>query len=272
MTPYAWNAKDYEKNSRAQLKWAKELIGKLSLTGTEDVLDVGCGDGKITAEIARLLSGGTVTGIDASGPMIDLAEKQYPANRYPNLSFIVMDARNLLFESGFDVVFSNAALHWIKDHKPVVQGLYQSLRPGGKILLQMGGKGNAKQILSIIDHLKETPEWQPYFKEFEFPYGFLDIGDYEPLLLDAGFQIHRLELIPKDMVYDQKDGLEGWIRTTWLPYTQRLPEQKQERFIKEIVRTYVEKAPAAPDGKIHVAMVRLEVEAKKKAGHRKAGQ
>lgn len=263
MSTYTWNAEDYERNSQTQLKWAKELIDKLSLIGTEDVLDLGCGDGKVTVDIARSVNHGSVIGVDNSISMIELAKERYPPNQHSNLSFKVMDATDLTFEECFDVVFSNAALHWVINHKPVVDGLFRSLRPCGKILLQMGGKGNASDVLTVLSEIQSYPEWQPYFEGFEFPYSFLGIEEYETLLLDAGFKINRVELIPKDMVHDGKSGFEGWIRTTWLPYTEQIPEEIRDEFINAISKRYLETTPMKSDGKVHVAMVRLEVEAEK---------
>jgi len=147
MSTYNWDAKDYEQFSQAQQKWAKELIGKLKLNGVEHLLDLGCGDVKISAEIENIIKSGSVVGVDSSSAMIELARNRYPSSKYPNLSFQIMDAVNLLFVEQFDLVFSNAALHWVKNHKPVVEGLVRSLKPGVKILLQMGGKGNAEGLL-----------------------------------------------------------------------------------------------------------------------------
>jgi trans-aconitate 2-methyltransferase len=264
MNTYSWNAKDYQKNSKAQQKWARELIANLNLTGTEAVLDLGCGDGKVTAEIARLVGDGSVVGVDNSRQMIDLAQEKYPQDRHPNLSFQVMDASNLSFGECFDLVFSNAVLHWVKDHKPVLDRLYKSLRVGGKILLRMGGKGDAEGILSIMNAVKASTQWAPYFTEFEFPYTFLGIDDYQVLLKESGFSINRVELIPKDMTHDGQSGLEGWIRTTWLPYTQRIPKAQREMFIEEVCTTYLDKVPLGTDGKAHVAMIMIEVEAEKR--------
>ena len=202
MKKYNWNAKDYEAHSQAQQQWARELIAKLNLAGDEDLLDVGCGDGKVTAEIARLTPNGSVIGVDNSSAMIELALERHPSRDHPNLSFEVMDAVELSYVDQFDVVFSNAALHWVRDHRPVVAGLYRSLKPGGRILLQMGGKGNAERIIAVLGALQATEEWRSYFEDFEFPYGFLGADEYTQLLHDAGFTTHRVELIPKDMAHD----------------------------------------------------------------------
>ena len=84
-------------------------------------MDIGCGDGKITAELAKCLPNGRAVGIDSSAQMIKLAQNTFPKQDYPNLSFQVMDARKLIFQNEFDMIFSNAALHWIVDQKAVLQ-------------------------------------------------------------------------------------------------------------------------------------------------------
>ncbi len=264
MSIYNWNAEDYQQNSAAQQQWARELIAKLELTGAEDVLDLGCGDGKVTVEIAgQMKKNGTVVGIDNSGAMIALASNQYPTSRYPNLVFKLMDARELAFEGQFDVVFSNAVLHWIKDHYPVLKGLYKGLKSGGKILLQMGAKDGVTLFLSALDQVRLSPEWQDYFVDFEFPYGFMGVEEYEVMLLAVGFQIKRVELISKDAIHANKEKFKGWIRTTWLPYTECVPEGKREQFIELIAAKYLELKPQDENGNVHVPMVRLEVEAEK---------
>ena len=204
-----------------------------------------------------------MVGVDNSRQMIALAKEKYPQNLYPKLSFQVMDASVLSFEDCFDLVFSNAVLHWVKNHQPVIAGLYKSLRLGGKILLRMGGKGDAEGILSVMNDVRASDKWGQYFTGFEFPFTFLGVDDYQVLLKEAGFSINRVELIPKDMTHDGKSGLEGWIRTTWLPYTGRIPKEQRDEFIAEVSSNYLDKVPLTADGKVHVAMVMIEVEAKK---------
>ncbi|AMK78757.1 MULTISPECIES: methyltransferase domain-containing protein [Methylomonas] len=265
MNTYRWNAQDYAQNSRAQQQWAKELIALLQLSGHETVLDLGCGDGKVTAEIARIVDRGAVVGIDNSAAMIALAQGRYPDQQHPNLSFRVMDAGNLSFTECFDVVFSNAVLHWVKQHQPVIDGLYRSLKSGGKILLRMGGQGDAAGMRAAIDQVKDSAPWSRYFIGFEFPYTFSGVDEYRVMLDAAGFNVKRLELVAKDMSHDGRTGLASWIRTTWLPYTQRIPEDLRESFIDAVCSSYLDQVPLCEDGKAHVAMVLLEVEAEKSA-------
>ncbi len=260
---YNWNAKDYASNSAAQRQWADELIDKLQLQGAEHVLDIGCGDGSVTAEIARRLPQGQVTGIDSSAAMIALANERHPPSAHPRLAWQEMDARELPFHEQFDLIFSNAALHWIKDHRPVVAGIARGLRPGGRLLLQMGGRGNAAGILAVADRLLAAAPWQEYFVDFAFPYGFLGVDDYTTLLQDQQLKINRIELLTKDMVHADIAAFTAWIRTTWLPYTQRVPPSLQQRFIEQLVHAYLTTEPIDSAGRVHVAMVRLEVDAAK---------
>lgn len=248
---YTWNAEDYAKHSSAQQEWAKELIPKLRLSGKESLLDIGCGDGKISAMLATSLPDGCVVGIDNSEEMINLARRSFQQRDYPNLKFQVMDARALTFQNQFDRVFSNAALHWVINHRPVLEGVQRSLKGGGRLLLQMGGKGNAQDVLAILDELLIETRWREFFEDFTFPYGFYTPEEYESWLREAGLKPERIELIPKDMRLPGKEGLAGWIRTTWLPYTERLPVTLRDEFIKEIVDRYVEGLPLDEAGMAH---------------------
>ncbi|MGE5607811.1 MAG: class I SAM-dependent methyltransferase [Bacillota bacterium] len=258
-----WNAQDYCQHSSEQQKWARELIAKLALRGDERVLDIGCGDGKVTAEIAREVPRGSVVGIDSSDDMIRFASVNFPPGSYPNLGFRLLDASHLDFGAEFDVAFSNACLHWIWDHRPVLRGIAEALKPGGKALLQMGGAGNAGDILAIIDDLKDAEPWGAYLRGVTFRYGFHHPDDYRRWLRDAGLEPVRVELIAKDMVHPGPVGLAGWIRTTWHPYTQAIPESLRQSFIDEIVRRYLLGHPLDSRGDVHLRMVRLEVEALK---------
>ena len=264
MKNYKWDAQEYEKHSQGQQKWARELIEKISLNGTENVLDLGCGDGKVTAEISKLVRKGSIIGIDNSAAMIKLATDRHSVAIYPNLSFKEMDAGNLKFDDRFDLIFSNAVLHWVKDQKPVIKGMFKSLKHGGRVLLQMGGKGNAAEIVEVLSELQTKKKWHTYFNGFDFPFYFPGKNEYEALLLDCGFTLNRIELIPKKMDHTGITALKGWIRTTWLPYTERVPEEKRERFIDIVSKKYIERYSANSNGIINVQMVRLEVEAEKK--------
>jgi trans-aconitate methyltransferase len=261
--PAKWNAADYAANSSVQQIWARELIARLKLRGHERMLDVGCGDGKVTAEIARALPGGRATGVDASAEMIAFAQKAFPARKNPNLAFHVMDARKIKFDPGFDLIFSNAALHWVDDHQAFLRGAAACLRPGGRLVVSCGGRGNAQDVFLALRPEMRLKRWRPFFRRIPKPYFFYSPEDYEKWLPRFGFKTLRVRLAPKDATYGGRAGFAAWLRTTWLPYVQRVPEDLREPFIAAVAERYTARHPADADGKVHVRMVRLEIDAVK---------
>lgn len=257
-----WNADDYAKNSSAQLQWGQELISKLALQGHESILDIGCGDGKISARLAQAVKNGSVVGIDLSEDMIRLAEERFPSFKYQNLSFLCMDAANINLSDKFDIAFSNATLHWVKDHLAVLRGIRACLKEGGKVLLQMGGRGNAADVFNTIETVMQYPQWEQYYRKFELPYYFYGSGEYEEWLRETGFRPMSIELVSKDMQHRGADGLSGGLRTTWFPYTDRLPVELRDTFLADVVAAYTAVHPLDVHGNTHVKMIRLEVEAR----------
>ena len=258
-----WNAADYAAHSVPQLTWARELIAKLKLRGDEHILDVGCGDGKITAEIARAVPRGSATGVDASPQMIGFAQRAFPPAKNPNLEFRVMDARKIKFARRFDFVFSNAALHWMDNHRAFLRGAAAVLRSGGRLMVSCGGKGNAQDVFVALRPELRLKRWREFFRRMPKPYFFYAPEDYERWLPKSGFKIQSLKLAPKDATYAGTDGFAAWVRTTWLPYTQRVPEPLREEFIAAVTDRYVAKHPPDAENKVHVRMVRLEIDAVK---------
>jgi trans-aconitate 2-methyltransferase len=260
-----WNPDEYERHSSAQKKWGGALIEKLRLSGEEHVLDIGCGDGGLTVLIAARLPRGRVKGIDLSGEMIAYARSHYPPSNYSNCRFACIDVRKMTDMSLFDVAFSNAALHWIPEQDQVLEKVFQALKPHGRLLFQMGGYGNAAEFFDVAYTLMTEPAWKRFFTGFSPPWRFFSDREYRTILEQAGFTPLRVELITVDMVHPDREGLEGWIRTTWLPFLERLPTREKERFIAELTDRYLASHPPDREGRTGVKMVRLEAEARKEA-------
>jgi trans-aconitate 2-methyltransferase len=310
-----WNAADYAAHSAVQQAWARELIAQLHLRGDERVLDVGCGDGKVTAEIARAVPCGAGVGIDASAQMIAFARKTFPPGKNPNLAFQVCDARRIspaaLFAGGtvasdlfpgalasrrrvvsvpagsafaglrpdrrrrsqghgegveaapFDIVFSNAALHWVDDHQAFLRGAASVLKPGGRLMVSCGGRGNAQDVFLALRPEMRLKRWRGFFRKLEKPYFFHSPADYEKWLPRFGFKTNGVELSPRDAVYNGRDRFAAWLRTTWLPYTQRVPREWREEFIAAVADRYLARHPPDTAGRVRVRMVRLEIDAVK---------
>ncbi len=127
----------------------------------------------------------------------------------------------------------------------------------------MAGKGNAQAVLKIFDELLVLPQWRRFFEGFTFPYAFLGSKEYRQLLVEAGLKPIRVDLFPRDMKFPSAEGMAGWVRTTWLPFTERIPVEMRDDFVKEIVNRYLADYPVDDEGVVHLDMMRLEVEAQK---------
>jgi trans-aconitate methyltransferase len=260
---HKWDPEDYSVNSTAQLASAKELIKRLNLKGREAVLDIGCGDGKITAQIAGLVPAGSVLGVDASEEMVRFASEKFPASQYPNLSFAVKDATALDFENRFDLVFSNAALHWVSDHAAVLRGISRALKPGGKIHLHMLGKGSMSQLMQALRATLTDLRWRRYFKGFKSSSNFPEPESYRQLVKAAGLEPIRVELVPRVMTQNGREGLIGHFRSTWLSVMSRIPPDQAEEFLNRIADEFLKENPPDASGKLKVEVMGLDVEAVK---------
>lgn len=260
---YRWNPEDYSRHSAGQERWARELLRGLNLHPDDRVLDIGCGDGRITAELAQRVPLGRVVGIDLSADMIGFAASRFPAAEYPNLEFRGADARTLPFDAEFTVVYSNAALHWVRDHSPVLAGIARALKPGGRCRMEMGGRGSAAALIAAFERVLGEAAWRDDFQRFEWTFGFHDAESYRRWLGEAGLNPERVQLIDKDMVHADREAFVGWLRTAWHPYTSPVPAERRGLFIDAVAERYLAGNPPDAAGCIHVAMVRLQVEAKR---------
>jgi trans-aconitate methyltransferase/RimJ/RimL family protein N-acetyltransferase len=255
-----WDASDYARNSQGQFGWAMSNIAKLRVQQRDRILDVGCGDGKITAELAGRVPEGSVTGVDRSDAMIALARRSVQLS---NVVFRVLDAQALDFTEEFDAVFSNAAIHWMPDQFAVVQGIARALKPGGRMFLSMGGRGTAEIPRRVLGDLMRESKWAQFLAGTSSPHHFKGPEEYGPWLAQVFLRVHRIELVPKPMRLADVAALKGWLRTTWMTYTERIPESERVEFVQEWATLVAGGCTLANDGALMMPMVNLEIEAEK---------
>jgi trans-aconitate 2-methyltransferase len=173
-----WDAAEYYRRSSLQEAMAQEVLALLELKGSERILDVGCGDGKITAEIAARAPRGSVVGVDPSRDMISFAQSHFgPATR-SNLRFEVADARRLPFKNEFDLVVSFNALHWIPDQDAALTSIHSALVSGGRAQLRLVAAGARKSLENVVEETRQTSKWSAYFRDFHDPYLHLTSDEY----------------------------------------------------------------------------------------------
>ena len=258
-----WNPKDYAEHSSLQFGLARKLLDQLRLRGDEAILDLGCGDGKITVEIARRVPRGQAVGIDSSREMIGFARAKFPPAQYPNLEFAVMDAQAISFQEQFDLVLSNSALHWVADHRPILEGIFRCLKPGGQVIIQMMGRGGLLAMAPAVAKVIGDPRWKDGFKNFRSPHGFYGPEEYRAWVLAAGLRPLRVELVPRTIAHPGREAMIGWIRTTWLSLLGCVPLAEHGNFVVSLADAYLQMHPPGPDGAITIPSQRLVVEAEK---------
>ncbi|MGH9407271.1 MAG: class I SAM-dependent methyltransferase [Terriglobia bacterium] len=226
--PAQWNAELYDAKHAFVWQRAEDLLELLQPARGEEILDLGCGTGHLTAKIAD--AGAQTSGIDSSPAMIAEAK-----TNYPGLKFEVADARSFHAERPFDAVFSNAALHWILEPELVAECVRNALKPGGRLLAEFGGRGNmAKFIESFaqaLDTLGCTPEKDPN------PWYFPSVGEYATLLEEHGFEVTLAMLFDRPTRLDDgEDGLRNWITMFGEAFLAGVPRQQRDAFIREVER------------------------------------
>jgi len=226
MTAPTWDAKLYNEKHAFVWQKAKGAFEWLAPQPGERILDLGCGTGQLTAQIAA--SGAMVVGVDRSPEMIAAARANFPQIR-----FEVMDATELAFDGEFDAVFSNAALHWIREAEKVVCGVAEALTPGGRFVAEFGGKGNIRRLMAAIARAGEKFGMRPERENMIWYYPSL--AEYASLLEKHGLEVHEAVLFDRPTrLEDGEQGLEAWLRMFAGFALERLPAERQAEFLREV--------------------------------------
>ena len=234
---HEFDGKKYEKASTHQKEWGTRLIAEIGLKGTESVLDLGCGDGVLTAKIADLAQQGRVLGIDASQGMINTAQ---PKER-ENLTFQRMDINELHFRERFDLVFSNAALHWVKDHDRLLQNVHLALRTGGRLRFNFAGDGNCSNFFSIVKEAMVQDRFKSFFADFVWPWFMPTIDEYSLLADSSDFQNVHVWGENADRYFPDEEAMIRWIdQPSLVPFVAHVPDSEKDSFRNFVITKMLE--------------------------------
>ena len=223
-----WNTALYDGKNAFVWKHGLGVVELLAPQPGERILDLGCGTGHLTNQIAA--AGAEVIGLDKSQSMIKEARRLYP-----DLRFEIADATDFHFDQPFDAVFSNAAIHWMKDQPAVARCIWEALRAGGRFVAEFGGKGNIRAIrTALTDAIRAAGE---KMNDEPFARYYPAVGEYATLLETRGFRVTFATHFDRPTKLDEGEkGLRNWLFTFADNVVEPLPENKREEVIAEVER------------------------------------
>ena len=216
----SWDPQRYAQNARFVSVLGEPLLQLLEPQPDELILDLGCGDGALTEKLADY--GCKVIGVDSSLPQLQASKRR-------KVKAVLMDGHALCFKQRFDAVFSNAALHWMKEPERVIDGVRRALKPQGRFVGEFGGKGNVETIRSALYAALAKRGIDPVAVD---PWYYPSTEEYSQLLSKAGFKLAFIELIPRPTKLP--GDILGWLEIFAQPFTIAVTEQERSSFLQEV--------------------------------------
>lgn len=251
-----FDGEKYKKASSQQKAWGETLVLELDLKGGERILDLGCGNGALTAKMAALVPDGSVLGIDASESMIQTARADHVAT---NLCFELQDIDAIEFDSQFDVIFSNATLHWVKDHRKLLENVLRNLRDGGTARFQFAGDGNCSNLIAVLREVMSDQDYVGYFEKFEWPWYMPTTEQYRALVEEVAFGDKRVWDQNGDTFFETVEAMVAWIdQPSLVPFLGHLDARDRQRFRDTVVERMIDKT-RQDDGRCFETFRRINV-------------
>lgn len=242
-----WNTELYQTKHNFVYEFGQDLIPLLAPQAGERILDLGCGSGELTQQIAA--KGAIVTGVDSSAAMIDQARKDFA-----ELEFFQADASTFTANEPFDAIFSNATLHWIKNQEQMMKNMVGNLKKGGRWVVEFGGKNNCFGILSTVnDLLKEQQINRHVQSNFYFP----SLGEYTSLLESFDFTINAAWYFERPTPLTGDNGIADWLQMFAKTYFEGVEDSRISSLQQEVQNRL--KKTHFKEGKWWADYVRLRV-------------
>lgn len=261
MSAYEFDGHKYREAAGHTREWGQRVVEELGLQGHESLLDLGCGDGLVTRRIAERLPSGRVLGIDSSQGMLAAARRLAAESGWPvsRMEFQLQDILDFECREQFDVVFSNAALHWVSDHERVLANAFLALKNGGRLRANFGGQGNCQNFLAVVKELMQEEPFTVQLRDFRWPWYFPAVEEYEQLLESSPFSEFQVWLENTDRWFTSADEMVAWMeQPSLVPFISALEGIARQRFHDQAVERMLART-AGPDGRYFETFRRLNV-------------
>ncbi|MBV8515056.1 MAG: methyltransferase domain-containing protein [Acidobacteria bacterium] len=241
-----WNAAEYARLSALQAAMAEEVLRLLRgrLRGDERVLDVGCGNGKVTQEIAAMVPRGSVIGVDASAKMVDFARElsaELGKGVAPaNLNFEVCDARRLTFRDEFDLIVSFNALHWVPESEQplALRGICAALKSNGTARSRLVARGERKSLENVIEETANSSRWEKYFVGHRDPYLHMSPAEYVAMAEQCGLRVDHVEIRDHAWDFGSTAAFAAFGTVTFVEWSQHVPYAERSEFVADALARY----------------------------------
>lgn len=255
-----WDAETYEKVSGVQLTWGQKVIRRRKWNGNEIVMDAGAGSGALAQILSSILPDGRVYAVDNDPNMISRARLNLA--RHKNIDVIQSRVEDVRLPLKVDVIFSNAALHWMPSHRQVFANFWQLLKNQGELLIQSGGYGNIANTVSILDDIITTEPYRQFFANWRQPWNFAKPKETEKLLKETGFTDINVHLSDEPTTFAGRQKFSTYVKTVVIwPYLARLPTPSSR---SKFHRSFLDEFEDQSKGHWSLDYVRLNISARKR--------
>ncbi|MEU8001157.1 class I SAM-dependent methyltransferase [Catellatospora sp. NPDC049111] len=231
-----WDGAGYAHISALQRAMATACLESVTVAGTEQVLDVGCGDGFVTRLIASMVPDGAVLGVDPSPRMIEVARTA--DDQLTNVSFQVGDVVTMAFGPDFDLVVSFNALHWVAEQQTAYRNIAAALKPTGRVLVQVVCQGDRPSIERVAMETVRDPRWAQAFAGFAQPYVHIEPDELSAIAGSAGLEVVQSSVVDREWDFGSREQFAQWCTVGFADWTSRLPAEEVPAFVDAVVDEY----------------------------------
>lgn len=238
-----WDPGSYGRVNTLQQYVAEQALAGLTLTGDERVLDVGCGDGRVTELVTAQLTGGSLLGVDPSEAMVAAARQRFAGRA--DVEFSVGTAATLAYQHEFDLVTSFNALHWETRWALALEHMRIALKPQARAFLVFVCGGPRPSLENVFTNATRTERWRNWFDDFAAPFVHVDPDDYAAAAKTAGFSVDHIEAVDLEWDFGDRASFAAWATAGTPAWTSRLPLEERSAFVDEALTAYAQVSGSA---------------------------